>query len=143
MLQAWGYANVQLYYDDINGLKWIPKIKTPTLFLSAEDDPFLGQVSGNLQSLCSYQIRSGQTCIGEIDFLYLGCSLLLCRQAWQTQSKETLSFKRRNQMLQYSCVTLVMLGALVTGTALSVSAMRLTSVPCSIITDTLTAEQDQ
>ena len=53
LLQAWGYATVQAYYDDINGLKWIPKIKTPTLFLSAEDDPFLGQVSGNLQSLCS------------------------------------------------------------------------------------------
>ena len=40
--QAWGYPNIQAYYDDINGLKWIPKIRTPTLFLSAEDDPFLG-----------------------------------------------------------------------------------------------------
>lgn len=42
---AWGYANIQAYYDDINGLNWIPKIKTPTLFLSAEDDPFLGESS--------------------------------------------------------------------------------------------------
>ncbi len=42
MGQAWGYPNIQAYYDDINGLKWIPKIRTPTLFLSAEDDPFLG-----------------------------------------------------------------------------------------------------
>ncbi len=43
--QAWGYPNIQAYYDDINGLKWIPKIRTPTLFLSAEDDPFLGYVN--------------------------------------------------------------------------------------------------
>lgn len=78
--------------------------------------------------------------LAKVDLLYLGCSLLLCRQAGQTRSKETLC---RNQMLQYSCGTLVTLGALVTGTALSVSAMRLTSVPCSISTDTLTAEQDQ
>lgn len=42
LLQAWGYKDVQAYYNDINGLKWIPKISTPTLFLSAEDDPFLG-----------------------------------------------------------------------------------------------------
>lgn len=40
---AWGYPNIKAYYDDINGLKWIPKIRTPTLFLSAEDDPFLGE----------------------------------------------------------------------------------------------------
>lgn len=42
---AWGYPDVQAYYDDINGLKWIPKIRTPTLFLSAEDDPFLAESS--------------------------------------------------------------------------------------------------
>lgn len=42
MVQAWGYADIEAYYSDINGLKWIPHIKTPTLFLSAMDDPFLG-----------------------------------------------------------------------------------------------------
>ena len=47
--QAWGYPNIKAYYDDINGLKWIPKIKTPTLFLSAEDDPFLGYADVTLQ----------------------------------------------------------------------------------------------
>ena len=42
VLQAWGYPDIKAYYADINGLSWIPKIKTPTLFLSAADDPFLG-----------------------------------------------------------------------------------------------------
>ena len=42
VIQAWGYPNIKAYYDDINGLNWIPKIQTPTLFLSAKDDPFLG-----------------------------------------------------------------------------------------------------
>ena len=41
-IQAWGYPNIEAYYDDINGLNWIPQIQTPTLFLSAKDDPFLG-----------------------------------------------------------------------------------------------------
>ena len=48
-IQAWGYPNIKAYYDDINGLKWIPKIRTPTLFLSAEDDPFLGYAPVTLQ----------------------------------------------------------------------------------------------
>ncbi|KAL3145075.1 hypothetical protein ABBQ32_013084 [Trebouxia sp. C0010 RCD-2024] len=42
---AWGYPDIKAYYDDINGLNWIPKIRTPTLFLSAMDDPFLGESS--------------------------------------------------------------------------------------------------
>ncbi|KAK9821874.1 hypothetical protein WJX74_008155 [Apatococcus lobatus] len=35
------YATPEDYYRDLNGLTWIAKIETPTLFVSAEDDPFL------------------------------------------------------------------------------------------------------
>ena len=32
----------QEYYEAVSSLKFIPQITTPTLFLVAKDDPFLG-----------------------------------------------------------------------------------------------------
>ena len=36
-----GYKSVSDYYEDSNGLVWIPRIHTPCLLLTADDDPFL------------------------------------------------------------------------------------------------------
>ena len=41
LLQCHNYPTPEDYYKDLNGLTWIAKIETPTLFVSAEDDPFL------------------------------------------------------------------------------------------------------
>ena len=36
-----GYTDVENSWDASNGLRWIPTIETPTLLVSARDDPFL------------------------------------------------------------------------------------------------------
>lgn len=36
-----GYDSLDECYDASNGLRWIPKIRTPTMLVSAQDDPFL------------------------------------------------------------------------------------------------------
>ena len=38
------YADVEEYYTDGSSEKYLPLIRTPTLFLAAEDDPFLGRL---------------------------------------------------------------------------------------------------
>lgn len=56
VIQAWGYPNIKAYYDEINGLNWIPKIQTPTLFLSAKDDPFLGSDQPRFAFTCAVAV---------------------------------------------------------------------------------------
>ena len=36
-----GYSSVDDSWDASNGLRWIPSIATPTMLVSARDDPFL------------------------------------------------------------------------------------------------------
>ena len=36
-----GYESVHDSWDASNGLRWVPHITTPTLLVSAKDDPFL------------------------------------------------------------------------------------------------------
>lgn len=37
-----GFRNRFEYYEECSSLQYIPHIRTPTLFLNAKDDPFLG-----------------------------------------------------------------------------------------------------
>lgn len=37
-----GYPTPEIYYQEGSSQNYIPKIRTPTLFLVSEDDPFLG-----------------------------------------------------------------------------------------------------
>ena len=39
--KIFGYKTVGELYDDSNGVVWIPRIHTPCLLVSADDDPFL------------------------------------------------------------------------------------------------------
>jgi len=39
-----GFNNRYEYYEECSSLQYIPHIRTPTLFLNAKDDPFLGWV---------------------------------------------------------------------------------------------------
>ena len=39
--KIFGYKTVGELYDDSNGVVWIPRIRTPCLLISADDDPFL------------------------------------------------------------------------------------------------------
>ena len=39
---SFGYGDLKTYYDKASCIHRIPKIKTPTLFLMAEDDPIIG-----------------------------------------------------------------------------------------------------
>ena len=36
-----GYSSLQESWEASDGLRWIPRITTPTLMVSAKDDPFL------------------------------------------------------------------------------------------------------
>lgn len=49
--RTFGYQTRSLYYDDANSLSYLPHIKTPTLVLTSQDDPFLGYVCGNLNNV--------------------------------------------------------------------------------------------
>ncbi|MEW5317053.1 MAG: hypothetical protein WDW38_008384 [Sanguina aurantia] len=40
--RTFGYQTRSSYYDDANSLSYLPHIKTPTLVLTSQDDPFLG-----------------------------------------------------------------------------------------------------
>lgn len=42
--KIYGYRTVGELYDDSNGTVWIPRIRTPCLLISADDDPFLDPV---------------------------------------------------------------------------------------------------
>lgn len=39
--KIYGYRTVGELYDDSNGVVWIPRIRTPCILISADDDPFL------------------------------------------------------------------------------------------------------
>ncbi|KAK9813687.1 hypothetical protein WJX73_003815 [Symbiochloris irregularis] len=41
IVPIFGYKNLDECYNASNGLVWIPKIQTPTMLVSAQDDPFL------------------------------------------------------------------------------------------------------
>lgn len=43
--KIYGYRTVGELYDDSNGTVWIPRIRTPCLLISADDDPFLDPVA--------------------------------------------------------------------------------------------------
>lgn len=43
-----GYADAAAYYDDASSLAHIPGVRTPTLYLAARDDPFLGKLPTDL-----------------------------------------------------------------------------------------------
>ena len=42
--KLFGYKDAAAYYDDAATVAAVPRILTPTLFLSAQDDPFLGDL---------------------------------------------------------------------------------------------------
>ena len=42
--KLFGYAAAEDYYTAASSMQYIPQIKTPSLFLIAEDDPFLGRL---------------------------------------------------------------------------------------------------
>ena len=42
--KLFGYATVEEYYTAGSSMHYIPDIKTPSLFLIAQDDPFLGKL---------------------------------------------------------------------------------------------------
>lgn len=37
----WGFADAQDYYRQASALPWVPKVRVPTLLLTARDDPFI------------------------------------------------------------------------------------------------------
>lgn len=42
--KLFGFAAAEDYYTAASSMQFIPQIQTPSLFLIAEDDPFLGQL---------------------------------------------------------------------------------------------------
>jgi predicted alpha/beta-fold hydrolase len=38
------YSDVQAYYTDGSSAQYIRQIRTPTLYISSQDDPFLGKL---------------------------------------------------------------------------------------------------
>ena len=52
--KLFGYATAEEYYTAGSSMQYIPHIKTPSLFLIAEDDPFLGKLPIQVQPcLCA------------------------------------------------------------------------------------------
>lgn len=49
--RTFGYQTRSSYYDDANSLSYLPHIKTPTLVLTSQDDPFLGYVWVNARTV--------------------------------------------------------------------------------------------
>lgn len=42
--QLFGYEDVDEYYHDSSSQNYIPFVRTPSLFLAAADDPFMGRL---------------------------------------------------------------------------------------------------
>ena len=49
--KIYGYHTVGELYDDSNGTVWIPRIRTPCILISADDDPFLDPRSAQMKCL--------------------------------------------------------------------------------------------
>ena len=47
---AFGYGDVKNYYDKASSVHRVPSIKTPTMFLMAEDDPIVGEKAIDIRS---------------------------------------------------------------------------------------------
>ena len=54
--KLFGYAAAEDYYTAASSMQYIPQIKTPCLFLIAEDDPFLGRLP--IEVSCIHQARA-------------------------------------------------------------------------------------
>ena len=77
-MSSCGYSSLQESWAASDGLRWIPDITTPTLMVSAKDDPFLDPQYALRPCACSLMAQSCSMRMGAATHLLMHPLLATC-----------------------------------------------------------------